>query len=169
MGRIVCPGSGVTYHETTDNYHPRELPNGSMFRLTEPYRTEYGWSSFPELEYITDAGIECPNCGIPYLQDGRIILDGKHTYSKKFLNEKHAEALTANEQFDAQAQRRKDEEAERLRLEEIENQKRLELSKKVVELYNDGHGLDPAEITKVTGLIRQQVNRIIKNHNLTGA
>ena len=70
---IICPGCKSRFHETTKLYAEDTTPNGSMFRLKEPYRTSWRWSSFPEQSHVTLGGLECPSCGASYLVHGRVL------------------------------------------------------------------------------------------------
>lgn len=75
MPDVICPGCKSRYHETTDRYDADKVPNGSMLRLKEPWRS-WGWSSFPELDSSVLADLECPGCGVSYLnKDNRLTVD----------------------------------------------------------------------------------------------
>jgi len=71
---VICPGCKGRFHETTDQYTEKITPDGSMFRLKEPYRTSWRWSSFPERSHVTLGALECPGCGASYLVNGRVIV-----------------------------------------------------------------------------------------------
>lgn len=70
---IICPGCKGRFHETTEKYTEDTTPNGSMFRLKEPYRTSWRWTSFPEQSHVTLGALECPGCGASYLVHGRVL------------------------------------------------------------------------------------------------
>ena len=77
MFDVICPGCKGRFHETTNQYTEKAMPNGSMFRLKEPYRTSWKWTSFPERSHVFQGALECPNCGASYLVKGRVITVGQ--------------------------------------------------------------------------------------------
>jgi len=93
---IVCPGCKGRYHETTEAYKSDIAPNGSMFRLKEPYRTAWRWSSFSEQSHVRQGDLDCPSCGAPYLSGGRVLIAHKVPLPKKkrkYIKKEKAEAL----------------------------------------------------------------------------
>ena len=63
---VICPGCGGVFHETTARFSKSDPIDGSMLYLKEPYRTEYGWSSFIEEECIVGGHLVCPSCDVGY-------------------------------------------------------------------------------------------------------
>ncbi len=80
---VICPGCKKQFHETTDRYTDETTPNGSMFRLKEPYRTSWKWTSFPEHSQTILGALECPGCGASYLVGGRVITVGRRNEPAK--------------------------------------------------------------------------------------
>ena len=80
---VICPGCKGRFHETTDKFTEETTPNGSMFRLKEPYRTSWRWTSFPERSHVSLGALECPGCGASYLVKGRVIIIGRGGSAEK--------------------------------------------------------------------------------------
>ncbi len=65
---VVCGQCRGVYYETTKHYDPERVPNTSMCRLKEPYRSR-GWDDWYSPPPGDGAGnMECPQCGAPYVQ-----------------------------------------------------------------------------------------------------
>jgi hypothetical protein len=56
--KVVCPVCGLKGFETTENYDPAKVPNGSMVRSLLPYGID--WLT---LEITPRAEMICPECG----------------------------------------------------------------------------------------------------------
>jgi predicted RNA-binding Zn-ribbon protein involved in translation (DUF1610 family) len=68
------------FYETTEHYVAGKMPNTSMCRLKEPYKS-WGWHDFytpPPGEGI--GWMECPQCGAPLVMVDRLLL--RETQSK---------------------------------------------------------------------------------------
>jgi hypothetical protein len=64
---LICPQCKGRYHETTEHFDPVRLPNTSMARLKEPYRS-WGWEDFNTPPPGDGPGhMNCPNCGAAYV------------------------------------------------------------------------------------------------------
>lgn len=63
---VFCVSCKKAYHETTDSFKRDEKPNGTMFHLKEEHRAKRIYS-FPEKVYIKAGRLECPGCGILYV------------------------------------------------------------------------------------------------------
>lgn len=60
---VPCPSCGETYLETTENYDPERIANGTMFRFVRKYGPDgYNWS-LPFDENSVGEAVECPGCG----------------------------------------------------------------------------------------------------------
>ena len=81
MALIKCPTCGQCYHETTKKFNPEVRPNGSMVRLSNPWRS-LGWSPFgdedgrdirfAESEATLCSDLRCPGCLSPLAPSGRL-------------------------------------------------------------------------------------------------
>jgi rubredoxin len=74
MADVKCPNCAGRYHETTGYYDPSVPPNGSMFRLKAVYR-ENAWTGFVEDSGTIGDNLCCPDCGGPYIVNGRVVVD----------------------------------------------------------------------------------------------
>jgi len=74
MADVICPQCAGRFHETTGAFVPGEVTTGNMLTLKAQYR-DNGWASFPEHAGIAFGGIECPDCGGAYSDDGRVRID----------------------------------------------------------------------------------------------
>jgi hypothetical protein len=63
---VQCHSCRQSFHETTELFAKDDRPNGAMFRLKEPYRSNK-WGSFPETQDVHGGRLECPGCGFLYV------------------------------------------------------------------------------------------------------
>ena len=64
---VICPQCKGAYYETTKHFDSGRLPNTSMARLKEPYRS-WGWEDFNAPPPGDGPGsMNCPNCGAAYV------------------------------------------------------------------------------------------------------
>lgn len=58
MALVRCQYCKEKYYETTNAFDPTKQANGAMFQLRDPWR-EWGWTHFPQQEYIIGGSLEC--------------------------------------------------------------------------------------------------------------
>lgn len=85
MADVICPQCGGRYHETTGAYRPGVTTTGNMLAIKKTYR-DNGWSSFYEDVSIAYGGLECPECGGSYSDDGQVRID-REQYEKELRAE----------------------------------------------------------------------------------
>lgn len=79
---VICPSCGGSHYQTTEHFNPDKMPNTSMCRLKDPYRS-WGWNDFytpPPGEGI--GWMECPQCGAPLVVVDRLLLRDPQNKSK---------------------------------------------------------------------------------------
>ena len=72
---VICPQCFQSTHELTEEYDKDKPINGTMVRMSEPYRS-WGWEGHAEDDIGTGEGdIQCGHCGEQLIKDGVIITE----------------------------------------------------------------------------------------------
>jgi len=71
---VICPQCRGVFYETTEHYDPARVPNTSMVRLKEPYRS-WGWQDVNTPPPGDGPGhMECPGCGAALVTVGMQLI-----------------------------------------------------------------------------------------------
>ena len=94
--KVQCPGCKRIQHETTKQFKPGVLVNGSFVKLTEKY-AKRGWNCFDEggaaIATTGPAMMLCPSCGMSLAPKGRLIIT---TGPKKALSQAEKNQIAIN-------------------------------------------------------------------------
>ncbi|WP_289020396.1 hypothetical protein [Desulfobacter postgatei] len=68
---VICPGCGLSHHQTTEDYNPDKNANLSMLRLKKKYRA-WGWEEMPRDPHSGYGCLVCPECGAALAPSGKL-------------------------------------------------------------------------------------------------
>lgn len=75
---VICPFCFQSSHELTDKYDPTIPVNGTMIRLSEPYRS-WGWETHGEDDTGQKEGdILCGHCGGQLVRENVVVTEEQY-------------------------------------------------------------------------------------------
>ena len=85
---VICPQCFQSSHELTENYDKTKPINGTMVKLSEPYRS-YGWETHAEDDLgISEGDILCGHCGEQLVKGNMIITEDEYDDIEKIVKNK---------------------------------------------------------------------------------
>lgn len=76
--RVICTQCYQSTHELTDKYDPKVPVNGTMIRLSEPFRS-YGWETHNEEDLgVGEGDILCGHCGNKLVIDNLVVTEDEY-------------------------------------------------------------------------------------------